>query len=67
MLRNYTGSVQWLILKVFVSKISTCDYIVYTRKNAQVCYKSVYKLLTRYIRTACHNLSTGLEQLVDNL
>ena len=39
----------------------------YTRKNAQVCYKSVYKLLTRCIRTACHKLSTGLEQLVDNL
>jgi hypothetical protein len=38
-----------------------------TRKNAQVCYKSVHKLLTRCVRTACHKLSTGLEQLVDNL
>ena len=42
--------------------------IYYTRKNAQVCYKSVHKLLlTRCICTACHKLSTGLEQLVDNL
>ena len=39
----------------------------YTRKNAQVCYKSVHNLLTRCIRTACHKLSTGLEQLVTTL
>ena len=31
-----------------------CPY--YTRKKAQVCYKSVHKLLTRCIRTACYKL-----------
>ena len=46
----------------------------YTRKNAQVatdlqtsCNKSVHKLLTRCIRTACSEfVRTSLEQLVDN-
>ena len=39
----------------------------YTRKNLTSCNKSVHKLSTRCIRTACHKLSTGLEKLVDNL
>ena len=47
----------------------------YTRKNAQVatdlqtsCNKSVHKLLTRCIRTACSEfVGTSLEQVVDKL
>ena len=47
----------------------------YTRKNAQVatdlqtsCNKSVHKLLTRCIRTACSEfVRTSLEQAVDKL
>ena len=47
---------------------------MYTRKNAQVatdlqtsCNKSVHKLLTRCIRTACSKfVGTSLEQAVDN-
>ena len=41
----------------------------YTRKNAQVvtslktsCYKSVHKLSTSCVRTACPKLSTSLER-----
>ena len=49
--------------------------IVFTRKNAQVatdlqtsCNKSVHKLFTRRIRTACSELvGTSLEQAVDKL
>ena len=48
---------------------------LYTRKNAQVatdlqtsCNKSVHKLLTRCIRTACSEfVRTSLEQAVDKL
>ena len=47
----------------------------YTRKNAQVatdlqtsCNKSVHKLFTRCIRTACSEfVGTSLEQAVDKL
>ena len=47
----------------------------YTRKNAQVvtdlqasCNKSVHKLLTRCIRTACSKfVGTSLQQAVDKL
>jgi hypothetical protein len=39
-----------------------CPY--YTRKNAQVCYKSVHKLLTGCIRTACYKLLTGFNNLL---
>ena len=47
----------------------------HTRKNAQVatdlqtsCNKSVHKLLTRCIRTACSKfVGTSLEQAVDKL
>ena len=49
-------------------------HISYTRKNAQVvtdlqtsCNKSVHKLLTRFIRTACSFVGTSLEQAVDKL
>ena len=55
----------------------TCSYTVvtYTRKNAQVatdlqtsCNKSVHKLFTRCIRTACSEfVGTSLEQAVDKL
>ena len=49
--------------------------MLYTRKNAQVatdlqtsCNKSVHKLLTRCIRTACSEfVRTSLEQAVDKL
>ena len=49
--------------------------ITYTRKNAQVatdlqtsCNKSVRKLFTRCIRTACSEfVGTSLEQAVDKL
>ena len=49
--------------------------VYYTRKNAQVatdlqtsCNKSVHKLLTRCIRTACSEfVGTSLEQVVDKL
>ena len=49
--------------------------LCYTRKNAQVatdlqtsCNKSVHKLLTRCIRTACSEfVRTSLEQAVDKL
>ena len=53
-----------------------CDIcLMYTRKNAQVatdlqtsCNKSVHKLLTRCIRTACSEfVRTSLEQAVDKL
>ena len=48
---------------------------IYTRKNAQVatdlqtsCNKSVHKLFTRCIRTACSEfVGTSLEQAVDKL
>ena len=48
---------------------------VYTRKNAQVatdlqtsCNKSVHKLFTRCIRTACSEfVGASLEQAVDKL
>ena len=51
------------------------NYDMYTRKNAQVatdlqtsCNKSVHKLLTRCIRTACSEfVRTSLEQAVDKL
>ena len=57
-----------------VHVVSTLHY-VYTRKNAQVatelqtsCNKSVHKLLTRCIRTACSEfVGTSLEQAVDKL
>ena len=39
-----------------------CPY--YTRKKAQVCYKSVHKLLTGCIRTACYKLLTGFNNLL---
>ena len=39
-----------------------CPYC--TRKNAQVCYKSVHKLLTGCIRTACYKLLTGFNNLL---
>ena len=50
-------------------------YLPYTRKNAQVatdlqtsCNKSVHKLLTRCIRTACSEfVGTSLEQAVEKL
>ena len=44
-----------------------CSYVAYTLKSLTSCNKSANKLSTRCIRTACHKLSTGLEQLVDNL
>ena len=61
--------------------ISRVQYMIeiqmymYTRKNAQVatdlqtsCNKSVHKLLTRCIRTACSEfVGTSLEQAVDKL
>jgi hypothetical protein len=40
---------------------------MYTHKNLTSCNKSANKPSTRCIRTACYKLSTGLEQLVDNL
>jgi hypothetical protein len=48
---------------------------LYTRKNAQLvtslqtsCYKSVHKLSTSCVRTACSQfVVTGLEQAVNNL
>ena len=43
------------------------DNLVYTRKNLTFCNKSANKPSTRCIRTACHKLSTRLEQLVNNL
>ena len=56
-------------------KFSTSNFENYTRKNAQVatdvqtsCNKSVHKLLTRCIRTACSEfVRTSLEQAVDKL
>jgi hypothetical protein len=49
--------------------------VYYTRKNAQVvtslqtsCYKSVHKLSTSYVRTACSKfVVTSLKQAVNNL
>jgi hypothetical protein len=41
--------------------------VPYTRKNLTSCNKSANKPSTRCIRTACHKLSTGLEQLVTTL
>ena len=54
--------------------VAVCRF-TYTRKNAQVatdlqtsCNKSVHKLLTRCIRTACSEfVRTSLEQAVDKL
>ena len=40
---------------------------MYTRKNLTSCNKSANKPSTRGIRTACHKLPTGLEQLVTTL
>ena len=54
----------------------SCLYVAaYTLKNAQVatdlqtsCNKSVHKLFTRCIRTACSEfVGTSLEQAVDKL
>ena len=53
--------------------MATRYVLLYTRKNAQVatdlqtsCNKSVHKLLTRCIRTACSEfVRTSLEQAVD--
>jgi hypothetical protein len=41
--------------------------ILLTRKNFTSCNKFVNKPSTSCFRTACHKLSTVLEQLVDNL
>ena len=62
-----------IIISTLVEKI--VNMYRYTRKNAQVatdlqtsCNKSVYKLLTRCIRTACSEfVGTSLEQAVDKL
>ena len=64
------------IFKVFMllGRSLIC-FMVYTRKNAQVatdlqtsCNKSVHKLFTRCIRTACSEfVGTSLEQAVDKL
>ena len=43
------------------------SFIRYTHKNLTSCNKFANKPSTRCIRTACHKLSTGLEQLVANL
>jgi hypothetical protein len=40
---------------------------MYTRKNLTSCNKSANKPSTRGIRTACHKLPTGLENLSDLL
>ena len=58
-----------------VSRVTHVHCTQYTRKNAQVatdlqtcCNKSVHKLLTRCIRTACSEfVRTSLEQAVDKL
>jgi hypothetical protein len=50
-------------IKVLIYHHCWCHHHHYTRKNLTSCNKSS----TRCIRTACHKLSTGLEQLVDNL
>ena len=39
----------------------------YTRKNLTTCNKSANKPSTSCVRTACYNLSTSLEQIVNNL
>ena len=60
---------------VLVLPLSLCAVTAYTRKNAQVatdlqtsCNKSVHKLLTRCIRTACSEfVGASLEQAVDKL
>ena len=39
----------------------------YTRKNLTTCSKSANKPSTSCVRTACYNLSTSLEQAVNNL
>ena len=62
-----------IIISTLVEKI--VNMYRYTRKNAQVatdlqtsCNKSVHKLLTRCIRTACSEfVGTSLEQAVDKL
>ena len=44
-----------------------CFSIIYTRKNLTFCNKFVNKPSTSCLRTACHKLSTSLEQAVNNL
>jgi hypothetical protein len=52
---------------------SFCDHTIlhigkfYMRKKLTSCNKFVNKPSTTCLRTACHKLSTGLEQAVNNL
>ena len=46
--------------------IRTSSFI-YTRKNLTTCSKSANKPSTSCVRTACYELSTSLEQAVNNL
>ena len=55
--------------------LTSCEILTYTRKNEQLvtslqtsCYKSVHKLSTSCVRTACSQfVVTSLEQAVNNL
>jgi hypothetical protein len=48
-------------------KIQRAPALHVTHKNLTSCNKSANKPSTRCIRTTCHKLSTGLEQLVTTL
>ena len=70
-----TSTVEHVIVEHELLKHVEYHQTGYTRKNAQVdtdlqtsCNKSVHKLLTRCIRTACSEfVGTSLEQAVDKL
>ena len=49
------------------SLANSCPPPLYTRKNLTTCSKSANKPSTSCVRMACHNLSTSLEQAVNNL
>jgi hypothetical protein len=53
--------------KSAVGLLQLVRFYVYTRKNPTSCNKFVNKPSTSCLRTACHKLSTSLEQAVNNL
>ena len=55
-----------LLTDLLQDEIFTC-VVEYTRKNLTSCNKFVNKPSTSCLRTACHKLSTSLEQAVNSL
>ena len=61
--RTFFGTLLFGTIWQFIIRVPS----LYTRKNLTTCNKSANKPSTSSVRTACYNLSTSLEQIVNNL